>query len=152
MTTENTQEQEQVQQADDKVELLPTKFHPKARQRFILKFDGVDSYLVKNIDLPEFLIVGNSIQPSKEIVLYLHCPGTPSTEIQIMNTVKKQVSGTTLDPAKICFLDPVGTIVSEYVFYNPKIVSFKISDLSYEASENLEMIVKISYDAFVVPR
>lgn len=148
MTTENTPETD----IKEPIKSLPTSFSPKVKNRFLLKFDGIDPFLVKNIELPEFLITGNAIQPSKEMIVYLNCPETPSAEIQVMNTIKKQVSGTGLETAKICFLDQVGTIVSEYEFHNPKIVSFKISDLSYQTTGFLEMIIKLSYDAFVIPR
>jgi hypothetical protein len=126
-------------------------FEPKQRNRFLLKFDGIDSFLVKKVDLPNFLVTAKGVNASEHITVHLYCPVKPSAEKQIFDTITKQITNGSLDDAKIQFLDPVGTITAEYIFVEPAITTFKISDPDYAATDLMEIIYKFSYKSLVIP-
>jgi hypothetical protein len=128
-----------------------TTFELKQRRRFILKFDGIDSFLVKKVDLPNFSVGSKAVNASEHVIVHMHCPVNPSAEKQVFNTVTKQLEKGHLEDARIVFLDPVGTIVTEYIFTEPTIITFKISDLDYASTEPVEMVLKFSYKSLVIP-
>jgi len=149
----NTEEATQLPASPSTIPQLKPKmpadmFEPKAAHRFIFRFDKIDPFLVKKVDIPEFIVMEKSIQQSKEITFYLNCPAEPSAELQVLNTIATQNSENGLAPVKVEFLSSAGEKVSEYNFENPKIISFKISDLDYTKKELLEIVVKFSYSAF----
>lgn len=126
-------------------------FQPKQRNRFLLKFDGIDGFLVKKIDLPSFSVTAKGVNVNEHITVHLYCPVNPSVEKQIFNTVTKQIEKGSLDDARIQFLDSVGTITTEYIFVEPTITTFKISDLDYASTEMMEVVLKFSYKSLVIP-
>ena len=126
-------------------QMLPTMFQPKTRRHFIVNFDGIDSFLVKKIELP-------TLRPNKSgkltsrmpAKLFLYCPVAPSTERQIENAIAKQCKNQ-LNDCVVSYLDPVGTIVDEWTFTDTKIVSVRFTPPDYNTSDFLECEVLFSF-------
>lgn len=125
-------------------QMLPTQFEPKRRHRFIVEFDGLDSFLVKRFDYPSLKPKGGDLVPIGCARIHMHCSVKPSTEQQVAEVVAKQAE-VALDDCVIKYLDPVGTVVSEHVFVEPVVVRVEYTSPSYDENGLMECIVSFEY-------
>ena len=132
--------------------MLPTKYEPKKRHRFIVDFDSLDAFLIKKFDYPSLKPnKAGELAPTGYARIHMYCAIEPSTEQQVRDVVAKQVNNH-LDDCVIKYLDPIGTIVSEHVFVEPKIVLVEYTSPSYdEQSSLMECIVSFEYSRLDVP-
>ena len=156
----------------DVTEMLPTKFQAKAVRQFIVRLDGIDSFLFNSIDR------GCWSRDSKGkglLVAEVHDAVSPSGEQQVREWIdcqtffgrrrlKKKLmkegkdKGTVLSKEQlkrlsspyrdltICYLDPVGTIVSEVTYTKVRLDRVGYTKLTYDSSAIVGMRLEMSYD------
>lgn len=124
--------------------MLPTMFQPKTSRHFIVKFDCIDSFLVKKFELPTLKTGKKSLCSRNPAKLFLHCPVVPSAEQQIQDAYKKQLLGQ-LNDCVVDFLDPGGTVIDKWTFTETNITGMKISNLDYSTSDLLEIVVLFTF-------
>jgi hypothetical protein len=150
-------------------ELLVTTFEPKQQNRFILKMDGIDAYIIKGVSavtLTQDEIVLNYINLYQKvkgktkwsnITLTLFDPITPSGAQSVIEWVRlhhESVTGRNgyQDMYKkeltLQILGPVGDIVSEWVIKGAFIVNSNFGEYSWDnesAAQNLTIEVTMDY-------
>jgi hypothetical protein len=130
-------------------QMLPTKFEPKVNRRFILEIDCIDSFLVKSVHTPPLKpnMHGELVPKDFHILrVFLHCPIAPSLEQQLLKATKKQrYQG--LNPVELKYLDPVGTVVSHWMFKGSKIEEVNFSNPEYGNGELMVCELIVSFDS-----
>ena len=113
-------------------DMLPTKFEPLAKRRFVFAIEGVDAFLIKSAQRPNITtedVPINWINSTRyvagkttfgEFSVTLHDPIAPSASQQVMEWIRlcfESVSGRSgyadfyKRDIQIKLLDPVGTVV-----------------------------------------
>jgi len=134
-------------------DMLPNKFEPKRKNRWIFALEGIDSYLIKTANRPTITISEQTVSymNSKRYLagngsfdalsLTLHDPIAPSGAQQVMEWVRthwESVSGRAgyadfyKRDAQLKLVDPVGTVIELWDIKGCFITSAGFSDLSYE--------------------
>jgi hypothetical protein len=150
-------------------ELLVTTFEPKQQNRFILKMDGIDAYIIKGVSavtLTQDEIVLNYINLYQKvkgktkwsnITLTLFDPITPSGAQSVIEWVRlhhESVTGRNgyQDMYKkelvLQILGPVGDIVSEWAIKGAFIVNSNFGEYSWDnesTAQNLTIEVTMDY-------
>lgn len=151
--------------------MLPNKFEPKRKTRFIFSLEGVDAFLVKSsgqptvtterIEIPfvnsRRYVAGKSEFGTMNLVL--HDAIAPSGAQQVMEWMRlcyESVSGRSgyadfyKRDCQIKLLDPVGTVVSNWDLKGVFITESNFGDLEYGSFEGIEIALTLSYDQAVL--
>ncbi len=153
-------------------DMLPTKFEPLAKRRFILAIEGIDSFLVKTANRPTYTteeVTINWINSTRYLAgkttfntlsVTLHDPIAPSGAQQVMEWIRlnfESVSGRGgyadfyKRDIQLKMLDPVGTVVQLWDIKGAFIQEANFNDLSYdEAGGTTEIALTIRYDNVVL--
>ena len=150
-------------------DMLPNKFEPKRKNRFILSIEGIDSFLVKSTSRPKFTTksetihyinsyrkIGNSKGMWDDITVALHDPIAPSGAQQAMEWVRthyESVSGRGgyadfyKRDIQIKVLDPVGTVIELWDIKGAHLTSVAFGDLKYDdAASLMDVTLSIAFD------
>lgn len=151
--------------------MLPNKFQPKQKFRWILQIEGIDAFLAKSAARPSIstepitidwinakrYIAGKlEFQP---INITLYDPIAPSGAQQVMEWIRlnyESVSGRSgyadfyKRDIQLKLLDPVGTVVEHWDIKGAWIMEASYGDLSYDSSEANEIAITIRYDNAVL--
>ncbi len=148
-------------------QMLPNRFEPKRKHRWILAIDGIDSFLVKGTARPQVdinpteihwintkrYVAGKATFSTMSITLY--DPIAPSGAQQVMEWVRahyESVSGRAgyADFYKrdivLKMLDPVGTVIEWWDIKGAQITSAQFNDLAYDGDEAVEIALTIQMD------
>ena len=151
--------------------MLPARFEPKRKNRFVLMIEGIDAYLVKTVGAPTITtepieiaymnatryLAGKSKFGTVAITLY--DPIAPSGAQQVMEWIRlhyESVSGRAgyADFYKrdcvIKLVDPVGVIISQWGLYGSLITEANFGDLAYEDGTPTEISLTIQPDNIVL--
>lgn len=151
----------------DVSELLPTKFEPHAKRRFVLAIEGIDSFIVKTAARPEITteeiaipwinstryIAGKTTYGTMSVTL--HDPIAPSGAQQVMEWVRlcfESVSGRSgyadfyKRDIQIKMLDPLGTVVQLWDIKGAFCTTAGFGDLSMDGGDLAEISLTIRYD------
>jgi len=153
-------------------DMLPTKFEPLTKRRFILAIEGIDSFLIKTAKRPqyEFEVVEvpwiNSTRyiagkgKFQEMSVTLHDPIAPSGAQQVMEWVRscfESVSGRSgyadfyKRDIQIKMLDPVGTVVQLWDIKGAFVKTADFGEVSYEEESTMaEISLTIRFDNAVL--
>lgn len=152
-------------------DMLPNKFEPKRKNRWIFALEGIDSFLIKSASRPSVSIEEQTISymNSKRYVagngtfetisLTLHDPIAPSGSQQVMEWVRthfESVSGRAgyadfyKRDAQLKLVDPVGTIIELWDIKGCFITSAGFGDVSYEDSGMMEISLTLRFDNCVL--
>jgi len=152
-------------------DMLPTKWEPLAKRRFVFAIEGIDSFLVKSAQRPTFTteeVAINWINSTRyvagkttfgELTVTLHDPIAPSASQQVMEWIRlcfESVSGRSgyadfyKRDIQIKMLDPVGTVVQLWDIKGAFIKSANYGDLAYEGSDITEIALSIRFDNCVI--
>ena len=153
-------------------DMLPTKFEPLVKRRFVFAMEGIDSFLVKTAARPEVTteeVAVNWINHTRylagkttfgELSVTLHDPIAPAGAQQVMEWIRltfESVSGRAgyadfyKRDIQIKMLDPVGTVVQLWDIKGAWIKSSNFNDLSYEAAADMaEIALSIRFDNAVL--
>lgn len=149
-------------------EMLPTKFEPLTKRRFLLAIEGIDAFLIKTAARPTWnteevtipfinstrYIAGKTTFDT--ISVTLHDSIGPSGAQQVMEWIRlcfESVSGRGgyadfyKRDIQIKLLDPVGTVIQLWDIKGAFITSANFGDLSYEDATGLaEVSLTIRFD------
>ena len=150
-------------------DMLPNKFEPKRKNRFVLAIEGIDSFLVQDVNRPDFTMksqkidfinsyrkIGNGKGEWADLTVKLHDPIAPSGAQQTMEWVRthyESVSGRAgyadfyKRDIQIKVLDPVGTVIELWDIKGAFLTSVGFDGLSYSSDGDLlEISLGISFD------
>ena len=149
-------------------DMLPTKFEPLAKRRFIFAIEGIDSFLIKTAARPQITteeiaipwinstryIAGKT--KFGELQITLHDPIAPSGAQQVMEWVRlcfESISGRAgyadfyKRDIQIKMLDPVGTVVQLWDIKGAWIKDANFGELSMEDESGMaEVTLQIRFD------
>ena len=145
-------------------DMLPNKFEPKRKYRWIFQIEGIDAFLMKTVQRPTFQFdemkvdfinavryLGGKMTFS-EVRVTLHDPIAPSGAQQVMEWIRthyESVSGRAgyadfyKRDCQLKLLDPVGTVVELWDMKGCMIKSANYNDLDY-ADANTPMAIDLS--------
>lgn len=155
----------------DVSEMLPNRFEPLAKRRFVLAIEGVDSFLIKTAARPQFTteevalpwinstryVAGKTTFGTMAVTLYDAV--APSGAQQVMEWIRlcfESVSGRGgyadfyKRDIQVKMLDPVGTVVQLWDIKGAFITEANFNDLSYEGSDQTEIALTIRFDNAVL--
>jgi hypothetical protein len=152
-------------------DMLPNKFEPKRKFRWVLAIEGIDSFLLKSANRPSFAISETPIpyinstryiagkQTFGNLSVALHDPIAPSGAQQVMEWIRthaESVSGRAgyadfyKRDIQLKMLDPVGTVVELWDIKGAFITSANFGDLSYDAEDPTEIQLDLRFDNCVL--
>ena len=148
-------------------DMLPNKFEPKRKFRWVLAIEGIDSFLIKTTGRPQFTIESieipfinsyrNIAGKSKfgDLNVTLYDPIAPSGAQQVMEWIRthyESVSGRAgyadfyKRDIQLKMLDPIGTVVELWDIKGAFISSANYGDLDYSdtnAPMEIQLTLKI---------
>ncbi len=155
----------------DVASMIPQKFEPKRKSRWILSIEGIDAYLLKSAARPTItteeveipFINSHRYVAGKTkfgtMACTLHDPIAPSGAQQVMEWIRlcyESVSGRAgyadfyKRDIQLKLLDPVGTIVECWDVKGAFITESNFGDLTYEDGGLVEISLTLRADNFVL--
>lgn len=152
-------------------DMLPNKFEPKRKFRWVLAIEGIDSFLLKSANRPSFEISETPIpyinstryiagkQTFGDLSVTLHDPIAPSGAQQVMEWIRthaESVSGRAgyadfyKRDIQLKMLDPVGTVVELWDIKGAFIKSANFGDLSYDTEDPTDIQLQLRFDNCVL--
>jgi len=148
-------------------DMLPNRFEPKRKFRWVLSIEGIDAFLVKGAARPQVdigpqeihwintvrYIAGKAKFGTMSITLY--DPIAPSGAQQVMEWIRthyESVSGRAgyadfyKRDIQLKMLDPVGTVVELWDIKGAQITQATFNELSYDGEEAMEIALTIQPD------
>ncbi len=151
--------------------MLPNRFEPKRKNRFILMIEGIDAYIIKTANRPSITTEPVEIPfinsrryvagatKFNTLALTLHDPIAPSGAQQVMEWVRlhfESVSGRAgyadfyKRDIQLKMLDPIGTVIELWDIRGAFITEATFGELSYEAGDLTEISLTLQYDNCVL--
>ena len=153
-------------------EMLPNKFEPKRKFRWVLMLEGIDAFLVKSTNRPKFQIAEETIPfiNSKryiagrltfgDISMTLHDPIAPSGAQQVMEWIRthaESVSGRAgyadfyKRDLQLKLLDPIGTVVELWDMKGCFLTNVDYGSLDYnDDAGSMDIQLSIRFDNCVL--
>lgn len=152
-------------------DMLPNKFEPKKKNRWIFALEGIDSFLIKTAARPSISIDEQTISymNSKRYVaglasfetlaLTIHDPIAPSGAQQVMEWVRthfESVSGRAgyadfyKRDCQLKLVDPVGTVIELWDIKGAFLTNAGFGDVSYEDGAPMEISLTLRFDNCVL--
>ena len=151
--------------------MIPNKFEPKRKNRWVLMIEGIDAYIIKSTKRPglnmgeqainfinsQRYISGKPVWDAIDVVLY--DPIAPSGAQQVMEWIRthyESVSGRAgyadfyKRDIQLKMLDPVGTVVELWDIKGAFITQAQFNDLNYEGADLTEINLTIRFDNCVL--
>lgn len=156
----------------DVKDMLPSKFEPKRKTRWVLAIEGIDSFLCKSAARPQITteeievpwinsrryLAGNTKFNAINVVL--HDPIAPSGAQQVMEWIRlhfESVSGRAgyadfyKRDIQLKLIDPIGTVVELWDIKGAFITDANFGDLAYEDNGSpVEIQLTVRYDNAVL--
>jgi hypothetical protein len=152
-------------------DMLPNKFEPKQKHRWILAIEGLDAYLITTAKRPSMetaeieipwinatrYVAGRTTFGTLEVTL--KDPIAPSGAQQVMEWLRlvyESVSGRSgyadfyKRDLQLKLLDPVGTVVELWDVKGAFPTSIDFGDLDYSASELVQISLTLRFDNAVL--
>lgn len=152
-------------------EMIPNKFEPKRKNRWIFAIEGIDAFILKTAARPSFTIGEqeiNFINAKRYIAgkmtfdtmsVTLHDPIAPSGAQQVMEWIRthyESVSGRAgyadfyKRDCQLKMLDPVGTVVELWDIKGAFLINANFGDLSYDGEDPADISLTIRFDNCVL--
>ena len=152
-------------------DMLPNKFEPKRKFRWVFAIEGIDAFLMKGAARPNVTIAEQALSfinstryiagkaTYAPISVALYDPIAPSGAQQVMEWVRthfESVSGRAgyadfyKRDCQIKMLDPVGTVVELWDLKGCWLNSADFGELGYDAEEPTEIALSIRFDNCVL--
>jgi len=152
-------------------EMLPNKFEPKRKFRWVFAIEGIDSFLMKTAARPSITTEEQEISYINHtryvagktkfdaLSVTLHDPIAPSGAQQVMEWVRthfESVSGRGgygdfyKRDCQLKLLDPVGTVVELWDIKGAFLTAASFGDLDYGASDPAEISLTVRFDNCVL--
>lgn len=156
----------------DVTDMLPKKWEPIQKRRFLGQIEGIDSFFIKTVALPQIQteeVAINWMNVTRYVAgkttfgtmaVTLHSGIAPSIAQQIMlwsRSCHDQISGRNgfadfyKRDMRILITDPVGNVVQRWDFKGAFITEANFGDMSYESTNEVaEISLTIRYDSMVL--
>ena len=155
----------------DVTSMIPNKFEPKRKNRWILMIEGIDAYIIKTTSRPTItteevevpFINSRRYLAGKTsfgtIACTLHDPIAPSGAQQVMEWVRthfESVSGRSgyadfyKRDIQLKLLDPVGTVIELWDIKGSFITSANFGELGYDGADAQEIQLTLRFDNCVL--
>ena len=152
-------------------DMLPNKFEPKRKFRWVFAIEGIDAFLLKSAARPTFNIGEQELQfmNSKRYVagkltfdtlsVTIYDPIAPSGAQQVMEWVRthaESVSGRAgyadfyQRDIQLKLLDPIGTVVEFWDIKGAFLTSIDFGGLDYGTDDATEISLSMRYDNCVL--
>jgi len=152
-------------------EMIPNKFEPKRKNRWVFAIEGIDAFLLKSASRPSISINETEIPwinstrylagkgKFDSISVNLHDPIAPSGAQQVMEWIRthfESVSGRAgyadfyKRDCQLKMLDPVGTVVELWDIKGAFLTQANFGDLSYDGDEPTDISLTIRFDNCVL--
>jgi len=153
-------------------EMIPNKFEPKRKNRWIFAIEGIDAFLMKTAARPSYTSSAqeiNFINSTRYVAnkmkfgtlsVTLHDPIAPSGAQQVMEWIRthfESVSGRAgyadfyKRDCQLKMLDPVGTVVELWDIKGAQLNSANFGDISYDDEGTVsEIQLEIQFDNCVL--
>jgi len=127
---------------------------PVFTDRFVLQFEGIEAFRIKNVELPKIIFAqhknSQSIKEKSTVMVYFYTmPADKGNQLypykQLFEACKKNVV-----KVSIKWLDEKGNISSEWVFGGARIQGIDFGSAAYEKAEPSEGAVELSYQTINV--
>jgi len=155
----------------DVASMIPSKFEPHRKNRYVLQIEGIDAYLVKTAAKPQFkteevpipwinatrYVAGKTTFEPMAVTMY--DPIAPSGAQQVMEWIRlcyESVSGRAgyadfyKRDIQLKVLDPLGTVVQLWDIRGAWLTDINFGELTYEDGTPTEISVTIRYDNCVL--
>ena len=152
-------------------DMLPNKFEPKRKFRWVFAIEGIDAFLMKTASRPTITteemeipfmnstryVAGKS--KFETLSVTLHDPIAPSGAQQVMEWIRthfESVSGRAgyadfyKRDCQLKLLDPVGTVVELWDIKGAFLTNATFGDLDYGASDPTEISLTVRFDNCVL--
>jgi len=155
----------------DVTSMLPNKFEPKRKNRWVLMIEGIDAYIMKTTARPtiatdevEVPFINSrrylaGLTKFNEMAVTLYDPIAPSGAQQVMEWIRltfESVSGRSgyadfyKRDIQMKLLDPVGTVVELWDIKGAWIKEGNFGELTYEDGTLAEISLTLRYDNAVL--
>lgn len=152
-------------------DMLPNKFEPKRKFRWVFAIEGIDAFLMKSANRPSVTIGEQTIEyinskrylagkmTYETISVTLHDPIAPSGAQQVMEWVRthtESVSGRSgyadfyKRDCQLKMLDPVGTVVELWDLKGCFLTNAAFGDLDYGTEDPTDISLTIRFDNCVL--
>lgn len=153
-------------------DMLPNKFEPKRTNRWVLAIEGIDSFLITEVNRPTFTMGEKKIDfinsyrkvsigraDMGDLSVKLHDPIAPSGAQQVMEWIRthyESVSGRAgyadfyKRDVQIKLLDPVGTVVELWDVKGAFIKTANFGALSYGDGDVMTISLTLAFDNCVL--
>ena len=152
-------------------DMLPNKFEPKRKFRWVFAIEGIDAFLIKTTARPTFTTSEQAIPylnstrylagktTFETLSVTLHDPIAPSGAQQVMEWVRthfESVSGRAgyadfyKRDCQLKLTDPIGTIVELWDIKGAMLTSAGFGDLDYGTEDPAEIALTIRFDNCVL--
>lgn len=155
----------------DVTSMLPNKFEPKRKNRFVLMIEGIDAFIVKTTARPtittepvEVPFINSrrylaGVTKFGTMAITLNDPIAPSGAQQVMEWIRlhyESVSGRAgyadfyKRDIQLKLLDPVGTVIELWDIKGAMITEANFGELTYEDGTLTEIALTIQADNYVL--
>lgn len=155
----------------DVTSMIPNKFEPKRKNRWVLMIEGIDAYIIKTAARPQVTIEEAPIPfinstrylagkaTFSPMSVTLHDPIAPSGAQQVMEWIRlhfESVSGRSgyadfyKRDIQLKMLDPVGTVIELWDIKGAFIIDANFNEVTYEDGAPVEIALSIRYDNCVL--
>ena len=152
-------------------DMLPNKFEPKRKFRWVLAIEGIDAFLLKSASRPSISISETEIpfinsrryiagkHSFETMSVALHDPIAPSAAQQVMEWIRthsESVSGRAgyadfyKRDIQLKMLDPVGTVVELWDIKGAFITEANFGDLDYSTEDPSDIQLTLQMDNCVL--
>ena len=123
-------------------QMLPTRFEPKRRFRWILSVEGLDNFLLKRCERPLLERTWYGKWKPGPMSIVMHDPIAPSGSQQVMEWVMAN------DRRNACLilLDPIGTAIEKWQLLDIKLMAVDFGTLDYSPAKDSEDINEVTID------
>lgn len=151
--------------------MIPNRFQPKTKNRFVLAIEGIDAYVIKTTARPTYTteeveipwinatryIAGKT--KFNTLAVTLHDPIAPSGAQQVMEWVRTHydsVSGRSgyadfyKRDIQLKVIDPIGTVIEFWDVKGAFITEANFGDLSYEDGTAVEISLTLRFDQCIL--
>lgn len=152
-------------------DMLPNKFEPKRKHRWIFGIEGIDAFIIKTAARPNFSMgevkipwINSNRYISKKLefqtlTVNLHDPIAPSGAQQVMEWIRthhESVSGRSgyadfyKRDCQLKMLDPIGTVVELWDIKGAFITTANFNGLDYNSDDPIDIALTIRFDQAVL--
>ena len=152
-------------------EMIPNKFEPKRKNRWVFAIEGIDAFLIKTAARPSYSMQEQKVSwinserylagkvSFEQLSVTLQDPIAPSGAQQVMEWIRthhETVSGRAgyadfyKRDCQLKLLDPVGTVIELWDIKGAMLTSANFGDLSYEDEGINDISLNIRFDNCVL--